>query len=225
MQPDRYTRIFVTLIAIGLWALVVSQLGSPIGDVHAGVPSSPPRAAERLPGSGYSPPGSVSVVRAAPSTLPLRWRIRSAVLMEYLTVDCTTIISVRNLAPTSTNVDVDWIDDTTTLIATSTSSLAPGYVQHFSITNTADTGTNTHPFLVLWASATTNFQGFAEVYATDPRISAAAFLRCDTEDADENPNTIASIPADPVGPTMEYFQAGMPMMGEKTRLAEPESQR
>jgi len=145
--------------------------------------------------------------------------------MEYLTVDCTTIISVRNLAPTSTNVDVDWMDVTTALVATSTASLAPGYVQNFSITNTETNGTNTHPFTVLWAEATTNFQGFAEVYATDPRISAAAFLRCDTENADENPNTIASIPADPVGTTMEYFQAGMPMMGEKTRLAEPESQR
>ena len=227
MRSDRYTKIVVTIIAIGLWALVLTQQGNSISNVHASVPASHVAQEQRLPDLSHSPTGGGPVSRAATSTLPLRWRVRTAVLKDFSTVDCITIISVRNLAPTSTAVDVEWLDASDTSVGKSSTSIAMGHVKAFSIYNNspATGGTNASPFSPMWADTNSDFTGSAQVHTDDPRISVAAFLRCDTQDADADPNSITSIPADPVGATMEYFQAGMAMQGEMPAMGVPDESR
>jgi hypothetical protein len=127
------------------------------------------------------------------------------------------VVSVVNYAPTGTRVDVEFFDLSGVSMGVATDpSLTPGTPDVF-VTNSDVLIT---PFLYDHLAFTVNFDGYAQVNSSDPRIVVAAMMRCGDKGA-ALPLTINSIPAYPVGATAEFFQAGMPMNWTPP-LAEPE---
>ncbi len=176
-----------------------AELPSPVG--------SPP---ERPAGS-YSWPFPGPPSSSGSAALQLRWRVRHAVLY-YIenNVNCLPIVSVRNIGPSSTEVTVDWSDHNSTSAHSSTFSVAGGATGNWGLKRLGITNYS-EPFVIQhWGSISSNFRGSVHVQSDDPRISVAAFLRCDTAPADRLPASVNSLPADPVGATLEYFLAGMP---------------
>ena len=57
-----------------------------------------------------------------------------------------------------------------------------------------------------------DFWGYASVHADDPRVHVSAYVICrDGTIGTTNIVGMTQIGTSPVGATMEYFQAGMPM--------------
>jgi len=209
MRSDRYTKVVLTVIAISLGALSMAQVGFTLSNVHA---SAPPYLAQAASQEAIYPPGGEGhAVRAGASSLPLRWRVRYARMLDNANTDCLTIITVRNLSTSATTVEVEWLDAAATSVAMSSLAIAPGTHEHFTTALSSGSTVNSTPFYyATWALVLNDFDGSAQVHANDPRISVAAFLKCDPSPSDAVLHTITDIPCDPIGTTTQYFQAGMP---------------
>jgi len=210
MGSDRITKVLIAMIALGIWALTMTQVGTPVSTVHAS--ATPHLAPEASSAPGLPSAGEGQTVRASTSSLPLRWRVRYAMLLDNNESDCVTVINVHNLAPSSTTVDVQWLDTDSLSVALRSQALAPG--KHLNLIPMFSGGSidsSSDPFIYVdWVEVLGNFEGSARVFSDDPRVSVTAFLKCDTSPSDSDPSSIAHIPCDPIGATMEYFQAGMP---------------
>ena len=221
MRSDRTTKVLLALIASGLWALTIVQIGAPISTAHAVI--EPPSTAQQqvVAGSASSPKSAAPASRIDGPTLPLRWRVRHVSLYENATLDCIPVISVSNFGPATVDVEVEWIDSFSSARDLSSDTVVAGGARTWIL---HETGASTWagPFTTTnWCAASGSFYGIAQVHSNDPRIAVAAFLRCDSSPADQIPISINSLPADPVGATAEYFQAGMPATWT-TPMAVPE---
>ena len=221
MQTNRFVKATVFVVAACVGALFLAQFGGSLGEIEASVPA----AAAQEQGAilrASSPIGGGPSSPAAASTLQHRWRVRSVALSDSAAgEDCTTVVLVQNLAPTSTSVDIDWYDYTLVLKASQSQTIGAGQLFPFAVYVIGE-ATYISPYMAAWVTADANFFGFAQVHASDPRIAVSAYLRCDTAPADMDPVTLNSIPCDPVGASLSYFQAGMPATW-KPPMAVPEA--
>ena len=222
MRADRYTKIVLTVIALGLWALMLAEVGLPdfISRVEATAasPSATTLQSLKMPG------GEAGTVRAAAATLPLRWRVSWAAQYVADTTNCGTAIIVTNDTSSSVNVEVEWFS-----WYNSSEGLRPQTVpaqNAFIWVSGRDWSTPSvdyRPFVPSDYADAIAFIGYARVHATDPRIEVAAFQYCrDGLDQGKNIMSITNIPASPVGATAEFFQAGMPATW-MPQIAAPES--
>jgi hypothetical protein len=220
MRSDRGTKALLMMIALGIWTMTITQAGMPARNVEA---SSPPAAArEHLPEPNLPVAVEGQPVRAGTSSLPLRWRVRQAMLLDNTETDCVTVIYVGNLTSSSTKVDVEWLDTDSASVALRSVTLQPGKHQNF-IPYFAVGSLTGDPFIYIdWVVVAGNFEGSAEISADDPRISVTAVLKCDESPSDPFPNSITAVPCDPLGATAEFFQAGMPAAWTPPMVEVPE---
>ena len=211
MRPDRYTKVVLTIIAICLSVLTLSEIGLPelTTRAEAMVPVRP-----ALPSQTAEEPGNDSVpARASTATLPLRWRIPWATELAASTTNCGTAVVVVNDTNKNLWVEVEWFDLTGSSQALRFLSI-PGFEQRTWISGGVPLNgdTDTKPFYnANKAEISDLLGGYARVHAEDPRIEVAAFQYCrDAQGYDKNLLSITNLPAYPVGATLEYFQAGMP---------------
>jgi hypothetical protein len=224
MHSDRYTKVVLTIIAIGLWALTITQLQVPEAQARpqagAGSGSGPAvglrgqdtdelLALEQFSQGRQEPLDAAGPRPHAPaSTKPLRWRIPWARHLNQTgagTVDCVTGVQVVNFAPRTINVDVEFLNFVGGSQGMITRSMPAG-VPQFLVT---DDDTDETPLNIDGFASTGNFDGYAHVNADDPRIFVTAVVRCG-EDGKQLPVSITTVPAYPVGTTAEYFQAWIP---------------
>lgn len=199
MRTDRYTKVVLTIIAIGLWALTMTQFELP--EAQAGTGQIEQERQERRDTEPATPHAPVS-------TKPLRYRIPYARHRNTTTPgypDCMTAVSIVNVGPASTYVDVEFFNGAGTSLGIGTLLVDPGEPD----VSDTDTGVESTPIFINQYVGTGSFDGYALVNSDDPRIVVTAMMRCGENDAPV-PSTINSIPAFPVGATAEYFQAGMP---------------
>jgi len=199
MRANRYGDVMLTVIAVCLSALTLSQFDPP--EARAGTSFSAQENQERREAISTGP-------HAPFSTKPLRWRIPFARHRNPTgvgTLDCVTAVSVVSFAPAQIQYDVEFLDYSGNSAGLVSRSLASGNGEIVA----SDSNTIEDPILVFASAGTGNFGGYVHVNATDPRIFVTALLRCG-EDSQEIASSITTIPAFPVGATMEYFQAAMP---------------
>jgi hypothetical protein len=123
---------------------------------------------------------------------------------------CGTAVSVRNIAPTTVSVDVEWFDHAGVSMGLSTRAISSEQLQVF----WTNDNVHLHPFTADGTvTDTSDFAGWANVNAEDPRVLASAAIVCrDVAGAGTSDiEAMVGVPTYPVGATMEYFQAGMPM--------------
>jgi hypothetical protein len=208
MRIDRATKVLLAFIAAGLWALVFS-LGGP-----AEFLSPAEASASGSSGSAYRAPQKMDAERARPrtptATLPLRWRIPTA--FENVNSNatfCTTVVSVLNATASPINVEVEWLHWGGTSQALRPKQLPASQLLHW----VSDHQINIWPYFPDDDAGLVGFAGYVNVHADDPRILVTAVMMC-RDDTFATPlakiRVHDTIPAFPVGVTMEYFQAGMP---------------
>ena len=210
MHVDRYTKIVLTVIALGLWALMLAEVGLPdfISEVEATAASPSATTLQSL----KKPGGEAGTVRAATATLPLRWRVSWAAQYVADTTNCGTAIIVTNDTSSSVTVEVEWFSWSGSSQALRPLAL-PGQQSLIWVSGRdwSTPSVDYRPFVADDFAGAIGFIGFARVHATDPRIEVAAFQYCrDGLDQGKNIMSITNIPASPVGATAEFFQAGIP---------------
>jgi len=151
---------------------------------------------------------------AAAATLPLRWRVSHAaetVELQGTTDFCMTMVVVMNTTNSSVSAELEWFSSPGALLVTESFTLTALQVKYVGTDDQVDIG----PFGLDVDSNQSDFIGFAQVYANDPRIIVSAYLIC--RDAvgggPANLTAMLSIPTFAAGESLEYFQAATPMMG------------
>jgi hypothetical protein len=215
MRSDRYTKALLTVIAVCLSILTLAEMGS-LGLAARAEASSGESIEASHTGSSKlelqeqkTPTSRAPRAPAPTSTLPLRWRIPTAVHRATASpaAYCATVISVRNLTDSTVSVDVEWINWDNDSLALRNHSLAARTLLQWA---TDDTVT-VYPYWVDDDADIGAMIGYANINADDPRILVTATVLC--RDGDSVTSKFVSqneVPAFPVGATMEYFQAGMP---------------
>lgn len=207
VSSDRYTKVVLTVIAVCLCVLTLGEVSllDPTARAEASsVDFSPPGTREQQKTSN-----AVAGPRAPTSTLPLRWRIPTAVeRVGSAETYCSTVVSVRNLTTSSVSVEVEWFDWDGT-----TQKLRP---MTLPARNLLQWATNNAivllPYYADDDALILGFIGYANVNADDPRILVTATVLCrDGTAGDSKVLSQNELPVFPVGATMEYFQAGMPV--------------
>ncbi len=210
MHVDRYTKIVLTVIALGLWALMLAEVGLPdfISEVEATAASPSATTLQSL----KKPGGEAGTVRAATATLPLRWRVSWAAQYVADTTNCGTAIIVTNDTSSSVTVEVEWFSWYNSSEGLGSLAIAGQNSKVWVSGRDWNTpSVDYRPFVPDHYADAIGFAGYARVHATDPRIEVAAFQYCrDGLDQGKNIMSITNIPAFPVGATAEFFQAGMP---------------
>lgn len=196
MRSDRYTKVVLTVVALGLWALVLT--GSPEEASAARQVSRQERLESETP-ADHAP---------AVTDMPLRWRVARARHQTggYNTF-CGTAVTVTNLTGSTVNAKVNFLGFLGNSLAVEEISLA-AYDPDVVITNL-----DVEPGIADVSDAElVAFQGYALVYSDDPRIMVAGRIYC--RDGLGILAAVVSdhmVPAYPVGTTAQYFQAGMPV--------------
>jgi hypothetical protein len=202
-------KMLLVLIALCLGALVMAQFYAP---EVAAAPSAPGEAAA----SGVS--GALTMQRGPTSLYPLRWRIPWAVNIgtdnEAAIVKCLTQVSV--VVPFEVTkvvrVNVEFFDTVGKNRGDSVKMYGKNLNNPPAELGAQGSVKTDDPIALTFNSYDLNtgdFQGYALVNADDPRVFVSAHMFCEKSGS----MSFASIPAYPVGATLEYFQAGMPMMG------------
>jgi len=208
MRIDRATKMLLALIAAGLWALTFS-MGGP-ADLTTPAEASTNTSSR----AAYRTPQKPGVDRAGPrtptATLPLRWRIPTA--FEDINTNatfCTTVVSVLNATASLINVEVEWMQWSGASDTLRPKQLPANQMLHW----VSDHQININPYFPDDDAGLEGFAGYVNVHADDPRILVTAIILC-RDDTFATPlakiRVHDTIPAFPVGATMEYFQAGMP---------------
>ena len=230
MNSDRYTKVVLTVIAVGLWALTMAQVGTPVAGatepnrpyaqqgspyVDAGSAGDPQQGVVSPREEAYPAPAES---KGPTSTLPLRWRVSWAAQEtgnEFTW--CSTAVVVTNTTAAGVDVEVEWmkIDGTGAALVPVT---IPAYGNRASVASQTGAIAAERVNNVPWISSGTtmayiyDFYGYALVSAEDPRIMVSAFQYC-RNGLGYTGATIVSqtnIPVYPVGATAEFFQAGLP---------------
>jgi hypothetical protein len=193
MATDRFTKVVLTVLAIGVWALAIAYSGTPTVLANA--------ANEVTPGtSSLEPVSNEPAVEAAPAaTYPLRWYI-SLVHHEVASgsVDCKTVVMVVNLHNSSVNAEIEFYDDTGSVLASRSDTIAAGATYYVGTDQL--TGPGEYP-----QTGDHLIPGHGRVYASHPNIIALNFIEC--------PTGAVSVTSYPVGATLDYFQASLPAAG------------
>jgi hypothetical protein len=230
VHSDRYTKVVLTLIALGLWALTMAQIGMPSAGATQPIrpyaePTHPFSAAGSAEGSqqgvmqpGESADAAPAESRGPTSTLPLRWRLSWAAQEtggEFTW--CSTAAVVTNTSPVSVAVEVEWMNGDGSPLALVAVSLNAGESLPFPIFQTGNDErerVNSNPWAhpVAKIAFIGDFRGYGLVTADDPRIMVSAFQYCRTGLGDTGATIVSqtNIPAYPVGATAEYFRADVP---------------
>lgn len=192
MSGKHYPKIFPILIV----ALSVTALARP------GAPGA--SAVEHHAAAvGITP-------ETATSTLPLRWRIPYAQHRHFSTegaMVCATVVSVLNSSPSVVEIDVEFFNQSGTSQGGAFATPVAGRSTQFATFPDAPLT----PFLPESLVNTGNFDGFALVFASDPRIGVGAYLVCHEEGAGgQLPATVTNLSAHPVGQSAAFFQAATP---------------
>ena len=211
MRSDRGTKTLLAVIALGIWALTMTQMETPGAMAAAGEPGP---MVERVAVSEQRAQTDAGATRA--SAGPLRWRIGFAGAVDTNVAtsnQCFTSVSLLSTSADSIESEVVFFGWNDLSVGSATATIPPGG----SISIIAqENGVAIPPFDANEWVVTGKFDaGFAHVYADDPRVLTTAFLVCvrdrlNSDSPEQQLRTIASIPSFPVGATMEYFQAGMP---------------
>lgn len=224
MRSDGITKALLAMIAVGLWALVLSQASLPTGTAYAGmvefdeteslVPGEgPATSVQRLSSRKGGQPEAGLSQRAPTATLPLRWQVSWATEQSVDTTHCGTAVVVTNRTSSAVDVEVEWFDYAGDSLALRFQSVE-GFSQKTWITgdDASIPDTDSRPFYHDDPADIADIVGgFALVNADDPRIQVAAFQYCrDGQGAGKNITSITQIPVSPVGTTAEFFLAGMP---------------
>jgi hypothetical protein len=232
MHSDRMTKVLLAAIAAGLWMLVLARAGTSEATAEAvGAAASldlqrdsgQDEVSHTMRSERARPTGP-----AAPSGMPLRWRVSYAAAFDDDVSgnnECATVVNLLNTAPVSVSIDVEFYDDNPSLVGTASLSLAPG--DSHNVVTYAASLSYPIPFKYDSYVFTGDFVGgFAEVHGDDPRILVSAFMTCRKDGGAVNTNALelrgmTNVPAFPIGATMEYFQAGLPATWTPP-LVEPE---
>lgn len=215
MSQDRYLKVVFTVIAVALSVIAVALMDSGPAASATALPEAVPVAGGE-PGEGPSR----LVTAAATSTLPLRWRIPYARHLDNSasgSLDCGTVVSVSGFGPANILVEVEFFNAFGNSEGMTSRSLAAGAPD----VHAADIEMSLSPFGVNTHANTGNFEGYALVFADDPRIAVGAYLVCSEANLSANgfPRSITSLSAHPVGETRAFFRAdlpGVPAMGGLT---------
>jgi hypothetical protein len=227
MRGNRYRDLMLTVIAVALCVIALPRLESP--EAIAATSRAEEATVAGPQQSVMSPNEKADTAsqgpRAPTSTLPLRWRVSWAAL-ETGDFDtwCSTAIVVANTTAAAVNVEVEWMSSGGSSLALKPAAV-PGYQQAVWIPDTLIPDVNPVPWFAteFMDPGIADFKGFALVTATDPRIMVSAFQFCRSTSGVSGAVVVSqtNIPAYPVGATMEYFQAGMPVNWTPP-MAEPE---
>lgn len=163
MRSDHYTKLVLTVIAVCLCVLTLAEVDLP--DLTARAEASFVGLSAEGNQEQAKPSSEVTGSRAPTSTLPLRWRIPTAVEQTGTAETyCSTVVSVRNLTDSSVDVEVEWFnwDGTTNKLRLKT----------LSARNMLQWATNNAivllPYYADDDALITNLIGYANVNADDP---------------------------------------------------------
>ena len=160
---------------------------------------------------------------SAAATMPLRWRASHAAEtaeLAGLTDFCMTMVVVMNTTNSSVSAELEWFSAPGTLLVTESFSLSALQVKYVGTDDQVLVG----PFGMDVDSNQADFTGFAQVYASDPRIIVSAYLICrDALGDPANLTAMLPIPAYPVGESLDYFQATAPVLGGFPPVAVPKA--
>ncbi len=211
MRSDRGTKMLHGMIAVGVWALTMTQLEAPRAMAVEPESSTETAAVERRV------PMESGIAQSTVG--PLRWRIGYAGAEETNaggSNQCFTSVSLVNTSAVSIDAEVEFFGWDDLSVGSATPTVPPQgsvtVIAHESGFFTEIPPFNANALVVVTGGFAA---GFAQVYADDPRILTTAFLVCarervSTSDALQELRSMAHIPAFPVGATLEYFRAGMP---------------
>lgn len=224
MSQDRYLKVVVTVTAVALPVIAMAQLDSAATASATGVQGDAevdqPVPQEQLL---EEPPTDAGGTRAPEITLPLRWRVATAVEDTGSNAYCTTVINVTNATDAIVSVEVEWHDDISGSLLVVSSSVS-AFDQH---TFVADDQVFYSPWVANVVAGLADFDGYALVAADDPRIFVHAAVICrDGLGGGTNVVALYDSPVFPVGTTADYFQAGAPgaaPIPPTAAVAEPES--
>ncbi len=195
MPQDRYTKLVLTLLAVGVWALVLAQIGTPAvlaaaaDDASAGDTSLEPVSNE------------VAVSGAPFASYPLRWYIPFVNhVVENDVLECFTVVGVVNPNTSSINVEIDFLNETGGIQATRSSAVAAG----------ATWGVDTDDMGEYPDTGDVNMYGHARIYADNPNVLPIHLIEC--------PHGHLSMTPFAVGATLDLFRASMPRPGEMPRV-------
>jgi len=213
MRQDRYAKIALTLLTVGVWVLALAQLESPAradgtiaGAVAAGPVSAVAPQAEQ--GKRGPSPASPPPAAAPTSTKPLAWRVAWAhETIIGTSLRCSTAVIVTNTGNSLVYVDVEWFDFLGASLALKTADVAALTQRVFTTGLSASDQYPSGSIADVGA-----FKGYANVNSDDPRIMVAAFQYCRGWDNSRPFAHQTNIPAYPVGTTAAFFVAGMPGM-------------
>lgn len=215
MVQDRYLKVVLTVIAVALSFIALTQFEAPADANPAELREEKTEFGELSPrgpvvgvkGVGHEEisrehaPGVAS--RAPTATLPLRWRVSRA-FHDDSGPFCGTLVSVRNVTSTDVEVEIEWFDLDGSSLGLSSFTAFSGWV--FEVATSA-TGGPQPPYSPAFITPTGVFHGYADVFADDPRILVTAFNYCVDNLTDENLVSLAEIPAQPVKSSLEVFRA------------------
>lgn len=194
MVQDRYTKVVLTVLAVGVWALALVQAGTPAvladavdGSTSIGIPAEP-----------VSTEGSRSGMPVA--SLPLRWYIPLVLhVVDVGSLECHTTIGVVNPNTTSVDVEIDFISDTGSVLTTESSTLVAGGIYTARTVDLAQ-----YP-----NTGTLEMTGHARIHAAHPNVLPLNYLDCAGGDVSMTPLA--------VGATLDLFRADLPLATEALR--------
>ena len=194
MAQDRYMKGVLTVLAVGVWALALVQAGTPTVLAEA-VDGS---ASIDVPAEPVSMEGSKS---GAPfASHPLRWYIPLVLhVVDTGTVECHTTVGVVNPNTSSVDVEIDFIDDTGSVLTTESSTLVAGGIYTARTMDLAQ-----YP-----NTGTLEMTGHARIYAAHPNVLPLNYLDCAGGDVSMMPLA--------VGATLDLFRADLPLATETLR--------
>jgi hypothetical protein len=133
--------------------------------------------------------------------------VQGVVLRHYAESACTTLVIVENHAPTAIDVDIDWYSFAHSFQGSHQATILAARSDCFGVFENGETFSGA-PYFGVWIPLA-EFQGTAEVHASDPRITVTAFLHCDSVPVDNDPTVVNTLSAQPVGASLQYYMAGM----------------
>jgi hypothetical protein len=214
MRGDRTTKLLLALIALGIWALTIFQVGIPVAGAESSATTTESAVAEPASTAAQAD-GSIggdhtTRTVTGPAPLPLRWHVDYAGVQTgtWYNTYCTSLVVVRNLTGGVVRVQVEWFEfEGASLGYTQVDVIAGG--RGVVVANQTDI--KSHPFSGSYDSALGEFHGYANVHADDPRVHASANLICrDGTGSSTHIVAITSIGTSPVGSSREFFLAGSP---------------
>ena len=217
MRTDRTLKFLLAMIVVSLWALTLTQVGTPVaGAAESAQPldETPAMGASRqsaAPGAKQADPNP-GISKAPTSPLPLRWRVSWATLVTGTSYTyCGTAVIVTNTTNAGIDVDVEFMKDNGTSAGRASETIT-AYGNYTAITVGPSLTVNVGPYFYDDHIATGDFSGYALVGGDDPRIMVSAFQFCRSSTGYSGAivRSHTNIPAFPVGASAEFFQAGLP---------------